>query len=78
MNARDVLNKLKWRRDRELALATIFYVHRGAPGDEKCISGEEILEQGRSFFHTAEAAIPYHRIFRIDYAGSTIFSRKKS
>ena len=77
MNAKDVLNELKLREDRDLALATIFYVHRGAPNDEKVISGTEITELDTSFFSTVEAMIPYHRIFRIDYENIIIFERPK-
>ena len=76
MNAKDVLNGLKWREDRDLAKAMIFYVHRGAPNDEKHISGEDVQELGSSFFSTLEATIPYHRIFRIDYEELTIFERR--
>lgn len=75
MNAKDALNELKWRDDRELAKATIYYVHRGAPNDERQISGEEIKELGSSFFSTMDATIPYHRIFRIEYEGMAIFER---
>jgi uncharacterized protein (UPF0248 family) len=75
MNAKDVLNELKWRENRKLVKATIYYVHRGAPNGERLISGEEIKELGSSFFSTTDATIPYHRIFRIEYEGKTIFER---
>lgn len=75
MTVKDVLNELKWREDRDIAKAIIFYVHRGAPKDEKCIDGKEIRELGSSFFSTFEATIPYHRIFRIEYEGTAIFER---
>ena len=77
MNAKDVLDELKWRPDRDLGLATIFYVHRGAPGDEKAISGKDIDELSSSHFITLGSTIPYHRVFRIDYADQTIFEREK-
>jgi uncharacterized protein (UPF0248 family) len=75
MNAKDVLNELRWRKDRRLTDAVICYVHRGAPGDERRISGADIRELGSSFFSTSEATVPYHRIFRIEYAGEIIFER---
>lgn len=77
MNAKDVLDELKWRKDRDISRAIIFYVHRGAPDDQAVISGTEITHLESSFFHTSEASIPYHRIFRIDYDGQTIFQRNK-
>ena len=77
MNARDVLNELKWREDRELDRAVIHYIHRGAPGDEKAIPGADIRELGNSFFSTSEATIPYHRIFRIEFDSSVIFERSR-
>ncbi|NLI74228.1 MAG: DUF504 domain-containing protein [Euryarchaeota archaeon] len=58
---RDILNELKWRHDR-LSDASIAYLHRGAPGDRRIISGSAITDLGRSFFKTAESKIPYHRI----------------
>ena len=75
MNAKEVLDELKWRGDRDLARAVIWYVHRGAPGDSKRISGSEILELDRSFMHTAGSTIPYHRIFRIEYEGQVLLER---
>ena len=52
MNAKDVLNELKWRDDRDIALAEIHYVHRGAPNDEKVIFGTDVTELDSSFFST--------------------------
>ena len=77
MNAKNILNELKWRKDRDLARAVVHYVHRGAPGDEKAIPGADIRELGNSFFSTSEATIPYHRIFRIEYDLKVIFERSK-
>ena len=77
MNARDVLNKLKWHDEFDISKSVIFYVHRGAPGDEMSIAGDEIKGMGTSFFHTEEASIPYHRVFRVEYDGQTIFERAK-
>lgn len=69
---REVLNELKWHRGR-LDDAVITYVHRGAPGDRRTISGSEIVELERSFFATAESRIPYHRIRRIELNGETLY-----
>jgi uncharacterized protein (UPF0248 family) len=77
MNAKDVLSELKWRVDRDLDRASVHYVHRGAPDDEKVISGSEIIDLETSFFSTAEAMVPYHRIFRVEYENEVLFERKK-
>ena len=74
-NPRDILNELKWREHLDLALAEIWYVHRGAPNDTKIISGTEIVKLGKSFMETTTAMIPYHRIFKIIYEGKILFER---
>jgi uncharacterized protein (UPF0248 family) len=74
-NAKEVLCGLMWREDRDISKAVIFYVHRGAPNDAMKLSGSEILKLESSFFSTSESYIPYHRVFRIDYSGKTIFER---
>ena len=76
MSPREVLNELKWRDDRNLVIAKIFYIHRGAPGDQKEISGADIEELDNSFFSTSGSMIPYHRIFRIEYEGRVLFKRR--
>lgn len=75
---RQVLNKLKWTEGESLDDATIWYVHRGAPGDHLMISGKDILSLGQGFFETREASIPYHRILRIDSKGRTLFLRNEA
>jgi uncharacterized protein (UPF0248 family) len=77
MNAKQVLDELKWRKDRDLANAVIYYIHRGAPDDTKTISGKDILETDASFFTTSESSVPYHRIFRIEHKGAVIFERRR-
>ena len=68
-------NELKWKKDCNLDIAEIWYVHRGAPNDTKIISGREIVKLQRSFMETSSAMIPYHRIFKIIYKGEIIFKR---
>ncbi len=72
---RDVLNRLKWTEGESISDATIWYVHRGAPGDVLRIGGDRLRNLGKGFFDTDDATIPYHRILRIDYRGSTLFLR---
>jgi hypothetical protein len=70
---RDILNKIKWTKD--LNKVTIWYVHRGALGNIKMISGDEIISIGRSFLETSTAMIPYHRITKILYDDEVLFNR---
>jgi len=70
---RGLLNEIKWTKD--LEKVEIWYVHRGAPNDTKILSGKDIVTIGKSFFDTANASIPYHRIFKIVYEGKIVFER---
>jgi len=72
---REVLTRLRWKEGEDLGEATVWYIHRGAPGDLMSISGGDILDLGRSFFETGEAMIPYHRVVRIEYRGEVIFEK---
>ena len=72
---REVLNRLRWTEGESLDDAVIWYVHRGAPGDNLRISGRSVRSLGRVFFETADASIPYHRVLRIDYRGETLFEK---
>jgi len=72
---REVLNRLKWTRGESLDDASIWYIHRGAPGDLMEISGSVIKSLDRFYFETEDAVIPYHRIVRIDYRGKNLFLR---
>jgi len=74
---REILNKIKWTKNRNLKGAKIWYVHRGAPGDTMRIPGESIVSLGQGFFETQETRIPYHRITRIDFEEKTVFRREK-
>lgn len=75
---RDILNEIKWRFD--LRRCMVYYIHRGAPGDIKIVEGNAIKSIGRSFLILEgvvdDVHIPYHRIFRIDYGGLPVYTRK--
>jgi uncharacterized protein (UPF0248 family) len=75
---REVLNELRWRHD-DLASARVFYVHRGAPDDTRVVGGDQVLRLETSFLVLAdrrgEAHIPYHRVFRIERHGETVWER---
>ncbi len=75
---REVLNELRWKPGENLAEAEITYVHRGAPGDERTISGGDIVELEHSFFVTEDAKIPYHRIKLIRYRSKIVFDVEKA
>lgn len=70
---RDILNKIKWTED--LCLVEIWYLHRGAPHDQKIISGDAITSIGKSFLYTQDSVIPYHRILKIVYRDEVVFDR---
>jgi len=74
-NSRLILNEIKWKKETNIELVEIWYVHRGAPNDTKIISGKDIIKLGKSFMQTKSAMIPYHRIFTIKYDKKTIFRR---
>jgi uncharacterized protein (UPF0248 family) len=73
--AKELLNELKWRDDRDFLKVEVTYIHRGAPGDVMAITGEQILDLGSSFFETDSATIPYHRIVQISYKSKVIWTR---
>ena len=74
---RNILNEIKWKKNLNLELAEVWYVHRGAPNDTKIISGKEIVNLEKSFMQTNTSMIPYHRIYKIIYKDEIIFKRKK-
>lgn len=73
--AKDALNELKWNQQR-LDEAVVWFVHRGAPGDERGVPGRDITALRSSFFDLREgASIPYHRVLRIEVAGALVWER---
>ena len=73
---RDILNEIKWK-GLDIGHCTIYYIHRGAPGDTKVIPGSSLRTIGRSFFETTGGtSIPYHRILRIDHNGIRVYKKK--
>lgn len=73
---REVLNRLRWTEGERLDEATIWYVHRGAVGGVMSLSGADIVSLDRSFIQVEGAAIPYHRITRIEYRGEVVFDKE--
>jgi uncharacterized protein (UPF0248 family) len=77
VSPKDVLNKLKWKEGESLADATIYYVSRGSPDDSASVSGREIKNiEAFGFELESGSYIPYHRVYKIDYRGETIFDKQ--
>ncbi len=73
---RDILNRLKWKEGEDIGEARISYVHRGAPGDSKTVSGADVVRlEGFCFELATGTCIPYHRVYKITYRGETVFER---
>jgi len=77
MTPREVLNELKWREDKDIAKAKVWYEHRGGEKGYVIIGGEDIVELEKGYFTTTQARIPFYKIFRIEYEGEIIFERSK-
>ncbi len=76
---RDVLNRLKWKEGESIEEAVVYYVHRGAPGDSKAVSGADITKlEGFCFELDTCTCIPYHRVYKITYRDKTVFERYKN
>jgi uncharacterized protein (UPF0248 family) len=75
-NPRTILNKIKWKKDTDLKMVKIWYLHRGAPNNERIINGDNIVDLKKSFIETKKAMIPYHRIKKIVYDKNVLFTRK--
>ena len=74
--AREVLNRLKWERGRDLARAEIWIRDRTSPEGGRILTGGEIVSLGRRYFSTATTTIPYYKITRIVYDGRVVFERR--
>ncbi len=77
MTPREILNELKWREDRDISRAEVWYKSRDTKEGFVIITGDELTELGKSFFSTAQATIPFYKIFRIIYEGEVIFDREQ-
>ncbi|OPY26035.1 MAG: hypothetical protein A4E28_02749 [Methanocella sp. PtaU1.Bin125] len=78
VSPRDVLNRLRWKEGESLADATVYYVSRGCPDDSASAGGGEIKSiEAFGFELDSGSFIPYHRVYRIDYRGGTIFNRQR-
>ena len=76
--AREVLNALRWRGDRDLRAARIEYADRVRPGGMRVIEGSEIVELERRYFTTATTRLPYYKVLRITAGAEVLFERTAS
>lgn len=65
--AKNVLDMILWHPKMEIKNCKITYVHRGAPGNLKTISGNQINYLERGFLILNDyTQIPCHRIIKIE------------
>lgn len=77
VSPKEILNKLKWKEGEDLSDAEIFYVSRGSPGDSASVGGIEIRSiESFGFELDTGSYIPYHRVYKIEYRGRTIFDKQ--
>lgn len=76
--AREVLNALRWRGDRDLGAARIEYADRVRPEGVRIIEGSEIVALERRYFTTAAARLPYYKVLRIRYGPEVLFERPRA
>lgn len=78
--AKRVLDEHRWSPYKSLINLKIKYIHRGAKGNVKVISGKDIKSLEKSFFvidvEGREVRIPYHRILEI-WDGDRLIWKKK-
>ena len=71
------LNRLKWTG--RLMNCEVTFLHRGAPGDRKTVSGTQITEVKKGYFSFEsrgwETTIPMHRILEIGVDGETVWEK---
>ena len=75
MNAREVLNKIKWTKD--ISQAKIYYVSRGSPGNCAIKYCDDVTLE-KSFIVFEKAHIPYHRVTMIEYEDKVVFDRMEA
>jgi uncharacterized protein (UPF0248 family) len=70
LTLREVLNRIRWDREKSKQAYEVSYVHRGATGDKRTIPFSSILEIHSSWFtytdpDAGEVVIPFHRVLEI-------------
>ena len=73
--ARDVLNALRWRGDRDLRAARIEVADRVRREAIRLIEGSDVVDLERRYFTTATARLPYYKVLRITIGFEVLFER---
>ncbi len=76
--AREVLNALRWRGDRDLRDARIECADRSRREGGRIIEGSAIVDLERRYFTTARTRLPYYKVLRITYGDEVLFERPPS
>jgi len=70
------MDMLYWHPNKEMSLTRISYIHRGAPGNIKTISGSKVANLEKGFLVLEDDThIPFHRIIRIEYNQRVIWKK---
>ena len=76
-----ILNKLKWKGG--LKECKIIIKHRGAPKDEKVVSGSDVIEIKKGHFcyinniTKQEVIIPLHRVLSVEREGKILWQKRE-
>jgi uncharacterized protein (UPF0248 family) len=75
LTLRDVLNRIRWDREKTKLSYEVSYVHRGATGDKRTIPFSNIREIHSSWFmytdpDDGDVMIPFHRVLEVREVGS--------
>lgn len=77
--SRELLLRLYHDPRYSFSLVVVCYTDRGAPGDESCVGGDQIINLGSGFMDIEGpgglSPIPYHRITRILYRGTKFWGK---
>jgi uncharacterized protein (UPF0248 family) len=74
--ARNIINMILWHPDMQITNTKIIYIHRGAPGNLKTISGNSIARLDRGFLILKEGTqIPVHRIVKITNGNKVLWKK---
>lgn len=74
--AKNILDLLFWHPNKEIDNTIISYIHRGATGNIKTITGDEIKRIEKGFLVLQDDIyIPLHRIIKIEYNQNLVWKK---
>lgn len=74
--AKNILDMLFWHPHKDISYTKISYIHRGAPGNIKTISGRRVENMEKGFLVLEdETHIPFHRIIKIEHNQKVIWKK---